>query len=144
MASKLIAIALCISSLISLSNAGSNINGYITGKVTCDPCVNGGTPIKYAQIMVICFDKSNAGTYARKAITNPQGVYNVAMKPGIEKERCDIRLHKNSPLKTCSVFMPGKNVTTVNFSKTVGQWNGKPLYSAVGVVSYKKPGSKCK
>lgn len=106
--------------------------------------MNGGTPVKDAQILVICFDKSNVGTYARKGLTNPQGVYNVAMKPGIEQNRCEIRLKSISPTVTCKETMPGKSVTTVDFSKPTGTWNGKPQYSAFAAVSYKKTGSKCK
>ncbi|KAI9187316.1 hypothetical protein LWI28_026710 [Acer negundo] len=147
MATAVIAIALCMSSLLSLTYAGANINGYVTGKVVCNPCSKkgkGGAPIKSAQMMIICFDKkTNAGTYARKGITNDVGVYKIAMKPGIEKDDCEVRLHKNSPLPDCREIVPGKNVTKVDFSTPVGTSNNKPLYSAAKVIGYKTKGSRC-
>ncbi|KAL5736542.1 hypothetical protein ACOSP7_031004 [Xanthoceras sorbifolium] len=145
MATLIATAALCMSSLLSLVYAGANINGYITGKVVCDPCINGGKPIKSAQMMVICFDKkTNDGTYARKGITNDVGVYKIAMKPGIEADYCEIRLHKNSPWKACKGIIPGKNVTTVNFNnKPVGLSNNKPVYAAADVIGYKKRRSLC-
>ncbi|KAL5736539.1 hypothetical protein ACOSQ2_031327 [Xanthoceras sorbifolium] len=135
-----------MSSLLSLVDASANINCYISGKVVCDPCVNEGEPIKSAQMMVICFDKkTNAGTYARKGITNEVRVCKIAMKPGIEADYCEVRLHKNNPQKAYKCIIPGMNVTTVNCNdKPVGLSNSKPLYAAVGVIGYKKKHSLCK
>ncbi|KAJ4821903.1 hypothetical protein Tsubulata_032191 [Turnera subulata] len=135
----LIAVALCISSLLISAQAGHDFL-FVEGRVYCDPCrVEFHTPLSEplqgVNVRLDCRSRENGTlTYTEDGVTDPSGLYVLPVEGDHEEDICEIKL-LSSPRADCNEQFSSTDMARILITKNVGVAENTRYANAIGFKS---------